>query len=445
MLVKSKVSFGKGGICFPERDAYEHIHTIQNAFIPPSAIVPLNECPEAEVRCLVYQGQRVEECQIIGRSDNAKGANVHSPIPGEVREIRKIILPGGLESEAVVIDLSGSFSRLGRKQELYPWKSLSAGELDHVLSEKGVIGLERKPIALHPVFASARKSAAQAIIINAVDVEPFDRTELAVICLRPEQICSGIEIALKTTGAQRAIFIYSSIHAQSLSGFFKVVEEAKLKISFIATEPIYPQGFSSQLRTAAMSIPAKICPAAEIRKAPIFNISTLYAMYEAIALNKPFMERTVHVGGDAVKHPSTLKVRVGMRIGDLIEECGGFKGLPARIVINGPLTGHAVEDLDIPVMKGMRSILALTEAEIRASRGSSCIRCARCVETCPEGLNPELVFRLLRAERLEEAEAAGIARCSLCGACGYICPSRVSLVDTFSKFLAKARKDGESL
>jgi electron transport complex protein RnfC len=99
------------------------------------------------------------------------------------------------------------------------------------------------------------------------------------------------------------------------------------------------------------------------------------------------------------------------------------------------MTGYEIRDLDLPVMKGTTSILALSKPEIIESRRSPCIRCARCREVCPEALDPEYLFRLIDFGREAEAVAAGLDRCTLCAACGYVCPSRVSLVEAFGATL----------
>jgi Na+-translocating ferredoxin:NAD+ oxidoreductase subunit C len=442
--VKGIVTFSRGGLHIPEKAKLGDFDPISNAFIPPTAIVALKDNPRVKVQCLAYAGQEVEECQIIGRTETVPSANVHSPIPGRVREIRNIVLPDGSSSQAVVIDLGGSFSRLGKRQEFFPWKSLSASEIDHILCEKGVIDLSRDPASLHPILHAAKKKGRQNIILNAIDPEPYGLAEILLCAHRPKDVAMGAEIALKACGASRVILAMNARQKEHYESLLAALEALKVPCEALELDTKYPQGFDSQIRCAARSLPQKAFPQEELAGAPILNPSTLVAVYEAVALNKAFVERTITIAGDAIKNPATLKVRVGMRIGDLIEECGGFKGSPERLVISGSMTGFAIKDLDSPVMKTTTSILALTDTEIKKSRASACIRCARCIEACPESLNPDKLFRLIRFSRTKEAVSAGLARCTLCAACGYICPSRVPLVDTFSRALAAMEGEGSA-
>jgi Na+-translocating ferredoxin:NAD+ oxidoreductase subunit C len=143
------------------------------------------------------------------------------------------------------------------------------------------------------------------------------------------------------------------------------------------------------------------------------------------------VERYVSVGGAALKRPSVFKARIGTPVGDLIEECGGFLGPPARLVLCGTLRGHSVRDLDAPITKTTSAVVALDAEEVGSRLKSSCIRCGRCAEVCPERLDPDLLFRLIERGMRSRAEELGLGACTACGACGYVCPSRLPLVAAF--------------
>jgi Na+-translocating ferredoxin:NAD+ oxidoreductase subunit C len=152
-------------------------------------------------------------------------------------------------------------------------------------------------------------------------------------------------------------------------------------------------------------------------------------------LAKPMVERYVSLGGGALKRPTVLKARIGTPIGDLIEECGGFLGPPARLVLRGALRGHSVHDLDTPITKTSSAVIALDAEEVGSLRRAPCIRCGRCASVCPERLDPDTLFRLVERGMIARAIALGLGSCTACGACGYICPSRVPLVAAFSSEL----------
>ncbi len=118
------------------------------------------------------------------------------------------------------------------------------------------------------------------------------------------------------------------------------------------------------------------------------NVGTIFAIREAVALGKPLFERYVTVTGPCMKNPGNYKVRLGSRVSDVIEECGGLVAEPAKLIMGGPMCGTALDSMDIPVVKGTSGILVLGKEEARPTDYLPCIRCGRCVAVCPAGLFP---------------------------------------------------------
>ncbi len=52
-------------------------------------------------------------------------------------------------SEAVVIETSGEFSRLGKPSDIYPWENLSNEDILKSIKDMGIVGLGRSYIP-HP-------------------------------------------------------------------------------------------------------------------------------------------------------------------------------------------------------------------------------------------------------------------------------------------------------
>ena len=134
------------------------------------------------------------------------------------------------------------------------------------------------------------------------------------------------------------------------------------------------------------------------------------------------------VSGGAIKNPQNLKVRIGTPISSLIEECGGFKENPVKVVVGGPMMGFTIYDLDTPVTKGTSGILALTAREVKGSAQTACISCGRCIAACPMGLNPTTLFKYIDHSDYDSAEEIGLMDCKECGSCGYVCLARIPLI-----------------
>jgi electron transport complex protein RnfC len=358
---------------------------------------------------------------IIGRADGALSANIHASVPGIVRDIRVVTLPEGGKAEAVIVALEGSFDRLGRKGERYLWQSMGRNEIIATLRDRGVVDTEAPGMPLYDLLHARREVGL--LIVNAVEGEPYLRAEACLLEDKGAEVMEGIAILKKVLSPKKTVIATSQVTTVDLPS----PSEECGNVERVSLEARYPQDMPRQLLEAVDGS----------RKRPFEDVlivrpSTAYAVYEAIVLAKPMVERYVSISGGALKRPAVLKARIGTTIGDIIEECGGFLGPPARLVIRSTLRGHSVHDLDAPITKTTAAVIALATEEVGSLMKSPCIRCGRCAEVCPERLDPNFLFRLIERGMRSRAAEFGLGACTVCGACGYICPSRVPLVAAFS-------------
>jgi electron transport complex protein RnfC len=164
----------------------------------------------------------------------------------------------------------------------------------------------------------------------------------------------------------------------------------------------------------------------------VHNVATAYAVQQAIRHARPLVSRVVTVSGGAVSRPGNLEVPIGTPAQALFEACGGFDGIPARLVMGGPMMGHEMPAKHIPVVKGTSGVLALTHAEIGLPQPAPCIRCSTCVRACPVGLLPLEMAANIRAGELNAAVSLGLKDCIACGSCSYVCPAHIPLVHYFN-------------
>ena len=93
------------------------------------------------------------------------------------------------------------------------------------------------------------------------------------------------------------------------------------------------------------------------------------------------------------------------------------------------MMGKAISNLDAATVKGSSSILYLSESLTKRKPQSNCIRCGKCADACPMGLEPFLLRRLYAAGDLEGLEANAAQDCIECGCCLYSCPAYIPLLD----------------
>jgi electron transport complex protein RnfC len=164
----------------------------------------------------------------------------------------------------------------------------------------------------------------------------------------------------------------------------------------------------------------------------VHNVATARAVHHAVRFGRPLLARVVTVSGGALREPKNVEVRIGTKVADLVEFCGGFAQRPERVVNGGPMMGQPLPTLDAPVVKGMSGILALTAEEVSDRPTSACIRCGACITACPCGLSPVEMSAFIRKDNLEFAEKLGVRDCISCGSCSWVCPSHIPLVHYFN-------------
>ena len=74
-------------------------------------------------------------------------------------------------------------------------------------------------------------------------------------------------------------------------------------------------------------------------------------------------------------------------------------------------------------------ITVLTDADAHRKKAQPCIRCAKCVDACPMGLEPYLLATLSVVKDYERLEAEEVTSCIACGSCQFTCPSHRPILD----------------
>ena len=435
-------TFPKGGIHPYERKEATRKKAIWNAVIPSECTVPLQQHIGGPAEAVVEVGDSVREGMLIGKASGFVSANVHSPIPGTVKEIRDVFLPNGIKTPAVVIALEGEFDRLGKNPEPTDYSSLSAKELLAAVQDAGIVGMGGATFPTHVKYTLPKGAKAEFLILNGTECEPYLSADHRLMLEMTDGVLHGLAVAQRILDADRVLIGIEENKPDAVKKMRERVNALGLPFEVISLKIKYPQGDEKQLIKAVTGreVPSGGLPI-DIG-AVVSNAGTLNAMYEAVAFEKPLIERVLTVTGGAIKNPGNLKVRIGTPFGELIEECGGFKQIPEKIIAGGPMMGLAVYDLDTPVTKGTSGILCLTPGEVNKGAETACIQCGRCVRACPIGLEPTILYKLIEHEAYADALGEGLMDCRECGCCGYICPAHIPLVQglRIGKRIARKKK-----
>jgi Na+-translocating ferredoxin:NAD+ oxidoreductase subunit C len=427
-------TFPRGGVYPPQTCEPSRREPVTNAAVPARALIPMRQHAGSPAECLVRPGDHVREGMVIGKAFGPHSAHVHASIPGRVVEIRKVADACGEDCPAVLIDLEGEFDRSGRGRTSRSWEGLSRVELLGSIQAAGIVELAGSLEPAHLRLALPPGAVAGLFVANGVESDPSLSCVSAILREKPREIVEGIRIARRLLGSCPAILAVGEADAHLVPGFERAIDDTGEEIGIVVVSSRYPQAHDELLLAALAGggggrrgASSRSLADASGRQTVTLGAATLLAVEEAVVLNTPLIEGVVTVGGSPVRNPRNLKARFGTPIGELIDECGGFAGPAAAVVLGGLMTGRAVASLDAAFTKGITGVIVLSEREARVPHAHPCIGCGRCIDACPWGLEPTRLFKLLDHGRLSTAIAEGLAECSACGCCAFVCPSRIPL------------------
>ncbi len=266
------------------------------------------------------------------------------------------------------------------------------------------------------------------MIINCAECEPYITANHRLLLENAPAVINGIKILMRVLGLRKAEIAVEDNKLDAINHLEELlVESDMIRVRVMKTK--YPQGDERQLIYAlkGIELPTGKIPA-DVR-CIIFNAETCAAIFNAVANGMPLVERIVTCDGDCVRTPKNVRVPFGTPYLDVINFCGGFTKQPKTVINGGPMMGYAHWDVYAPVTKGTASILVFSkDTTINRPEATACIRCGKCVATCPMHLMPNYFASLAQIGSFDEAEEMGIRSCVECGSCAYTCPARVPIV-----------------
>jgi electron transport complex protein RnfC len=427
-------SFPRGGISYDD-PTVPHRDSSVVAFLPVVSVIPLVQSGGGRASPVVSIGDTVKEGMLIGWGQGSLSANVHATVPGKV--VRRVSWKSAddREIDALVIRMGGSFEKLGKREEAFPWESLSAGDLRRLVSEFGIVEMEGSGTPVADILAALDNapegvSEQRSLVVRCVFDDPWLAADYVLCRERRRAVVEGSIIAAKMGRAGRVVFAFSHKEKDLGAMFLKEAEGYNIPVSLMLTGSRYPQRNRRELELALRNYEKReLVPLGGLL---ILGPATLAAIRDAVLLRKPILDRYIAVGGSAVKHPQVMRVRIGTRIGEVFAECGGFVSEPRRVATGSPLQGRIVADLDEPVAKTSYAVFAMLDSQAGAFSRQNCIGCGECRMVCPVGLDPEELYKKTsRDEGLELPAAASPDAnsngCHGCGCCELVCPSRLPL------------------
>lgn len=422
-------TFQSGGLILDDNKDTTKGRALERITIPSELVIPVIQHIGRPARAIVKENDMVLKGRLIAEADGMVSANIHAPTSGKIVRVEKRTEIHGKICDHIILEPDGLDRWLPICNRKRDWRAMDISCVREAIRSAGIVGMGGAAFPTHVKLAPQEESKIEALILNGIEGEPYISCDYRMMKERTKGIVEGMRIILALLGIKR---VYVGV-SEDKADAYKLIRDAtwaddSVEVHLLETK--YPQGAERLLIEAIIG--RELRP----KELPIHagfvvtNVSTAFAIYEAVVESKPLIERAVTVAGDGIARSANLICPIGTKISALLEK-QGFDSTTSKVLLGGPMMGVALPTLEVPVIKGTTGVLALKR--ISNAPTGPCIRCGRCIEACAWRYCAVLMLEAIEMHQVDRYEELSVLECSECGACAYVCPSRIPLVQHIRK------------
>jgi Na+-translocating ferredoxin:NAD+ oxidoreductase subunit C len=405
---------------------------IQRLPFAPELILPLAQHFGKPSKPIVHVGQEVVRGEPLAKADGFMSVPLHAPVSGVIKSIELKPSARGPKTESIILkSYTGAAQRVlyGMPRDI---DNLTPKDLRQAIQDSGMVGLGGAGFPSHAKLTIPEGHEVDTLIVNGCECEPYLTTDDRLMREYPDRLLAGIRIAMKASGAKRAVVGIEDNKMEAVKNLQKHYADFD-DITVEAIQTKYPQGSEKLLIKVLLGreVPSGGFPYQV--GVVVQNVATLAELGKLLPEHQGLIERLITITGPGIKKPGNYIVPLGTPLRFILEQIG-VSDDGSYMIFGGPMMGSTVSSLDVPVIKQVSGLLVLNQgaAQDENKKIYPCIKCGRCVEACPVLLNPSMLGQLATKRRYENmAEDFHLMDCFECGCCSYVCPSNIPLVQYF--------------
>lgn len=284
-----------------------------------------------------------------------------------------------------------------------------------IIEKAGIIGMGGAGFPTHMKYKTDKN--IELLIVNAVECEPYITADYSIMNEKCNELLESINNIIRINKINNAILAIKKTNVEVIKKFKEIIDKYP-KIELRIVRDIYPMGWE---RTLIKEVTKKEYNILPIELGIVVNnISTIFAINNALKHDIPLVERIVTITGENVKNPGNVMVKIGTSVNEILKFMGGILD-DSVLISGGPMMGVEINKTDY-IKPQMNCILVLPKP--KEENIINCLRCGKCVSACPANLAPVLIKECSKKEELIKLQ---VNKCISCGLCSYICPSRIDL------------------
>ncbi|MDX9866305.1 MAG: electron transport complex subunit RsxC [Kiritimatiellia bacterium] len=417
----------RGGIHPDERKDLAAGSPIRELPLPARLVVPLSQHLGAPAKPVVQAGDTVTGGQLLAEAGGFISAPVHAPAAGKVVALESTFTAAGRACGAIVIETAPE--QTWQPLPTFPeWRTADPQALREHIGAAGIVGMGGAGFPTRVKLSPPRDKPIDTVILNGAECEPYLTSDHRMMLEHAADIRLGAEIIRHILGAKTLRVAIEDNKPDAIAVLEKAFQDMDGDAAVTVLRTRYPQGSEKQ---QIFSVTGREVPRGGLPMdvgCVVENVSTAFAIADAVLRGRPLVRRVITVTGDAIAQPANLLAPCGTLYEDLVTACGGIAGKAAKVISGGPMMGFTVGDLAVPVGKTASGLLLLSPRSVSCFTSQACIACGRCVDACPMRLSPAELSQCIEAEDIEAAEPLAVMDCIECGSCAFVCPAHRPLV-----------------
>ncbi len=259
-------------------------------------------------------------------------------------------------------------------------------------------------------------------IINGVECEPYLTSDYHNSLDNLELLKVGALAMFKLSCAKKGCIAIKNNKKDLQEALEKTFANTPIEVRTVAD--IYPAGWE---RTLIYLLTNKRYDRLPMEAGCIVNnTSSAIAFGNALVNQMPITTKYITVSGDGIKNPTCCKVTVGTPAVEVVDCCGGLVDDSCVICYGGPMMGKTMAKDHFVIGFECNGLTCLKKRE---DFQNACLRCGKCTEVCPSGLQPVRINMFEKTKNVKGLERLDINSCIECGLCTYICPSKLDVTE----------------
>lgn len=386
--------------------------------------IPLVAGRTLDFDILVEEGDTVSVGTKLAETKSGFYVPIYSSVSGTYKGIVKRMHNSLRPQNHMVIECDFKQTKV---QSFAPldWQSATRQECVDFVKNAGIVGLGG---AGFPTYVKYMKpDGVDYVLINAVECEPYITADYRSVMDDAKDLVTGAKIMKKMAEAKTVYICIKESHPDLIEKVKSVLTDAA-GVEVRPVPDVYPMGWERVLVREVLHKEYGGLPAEA--GAIIGNASSAIAIAKAFEKGEAITQKNLTVSGECVKDPHNVCVPVGMPVSEIIEACGGYTQEIVRLISGGPMMGKTIVNDMFVVDRAMNALTVLPAANDDAI---ACLRCGKCSDHCPSGLQPVRITAALKANDVDEMSKRGVMSCIECGMCTYICPSHIDVTENVRK------------